>query len=441
MKKILVLGAGMVARPLVRYLLKQGFYVTVASRTLIKAEKIVNNHPKGTAQELDINNETKLTEEIKNSDLVLSLLPYIYHVKIAKLCIKYGKNMVTTSYVSNEMRALDNLAKLANIIILNEVGLDPGIDHMSAMKIIHDVKNNNGKIMSFISSCGGLPAPDANTNPFGYKFSWSPRGVVLAAKNSASYLKDGIVVNVPGEELFANYSFKKIEGIGELEAYPNRDSLQYIKIYNIPNVKTMQRCTFRYPGWCDTWKKISELGLLDEKVENLEGMTYKDFLKKLVKYKEENNLEKKVANYLNIDENSKIIKNFEYLDLFSDKQIPIKEESALDILTALLLEKLQYEKGERDMVILHHEFIAEYENLKERITSTLIDFGIPGGDTSMARTVGLPAAICAKLIAEEKINIKGVHIPVLAEIYEPVLKELELKGIVFKEKCEIIKGC
>lgn len=438
MRKILILGAGLVARPLVRYLLDQpDVEVEVASRTVSKAVKLIDSHPKGKAQQLNLKDEEALKDEISKSDLVISMVPYNFHPKVAKYCIDYQKNMVTTSYVSEVMKDLDQEAKRAGIIILNEVGLDPGIDHMEAMRIIHEVENKGGEISSFTSYCGGLPAPEANSNPFGYKFSWSPIGVLLAGKNSAQFLKEGQQVFIPPEDLFENYSIIPIEGLGEFEGYPNRNSLPYIELYGIESTETMLRGTLRNKGWCSTMKKMVEVGLLDEREKDWTGLTYKDFLKKLMNEPSEKDLEKTLSSHLNIDEDSDIISRFEWLGLLSDDPLSVAQGSALDILGAKMLEKLQYEEGERDMIILQHTFIATYKDgKKEKITSILIDFGIPHGDTSMARTVGLPAAISTRLVLEGKIKRTGVHIPVTPEIYEPILNELKEEGIAFKEKRE-----
>jgi saccharopine dehydrogenase (NADP+, L-glutamate forming)/spermidine synthase len=440
MKKVLILGAGLVTRPLVRYLLDQpDFEVEVASRTVSKAVKLIDNHPQGVAAELNLKNEEVLKDKISKADLVISMVPYSFHPKVARYCIEFKKDMVTTSYVSEEMKSLDEEAKKAGILILNEVGLDPGIDHMEAMRIIHDVEDKGGEILGFTSYCGGLPAPEANTNPFGYKFSWSPIGVLLAGKNSAQYLKDGQEVSIPSEDLFDNYSMIEIEGLGEFEGYPNRDSLPYIQLYGIQSTKTMLRGTLRYKGWCPTMKKIVELGLLDEEEKDWSGLSYLDFIRKLMNDPPEKDINKALSTYLNIEEDSEIIKRFEWLGLLREDPLTLTKGSALNILADRMLTKLQYEEGERDMIMLQHEFVASFPgDKKEKITSTLIDFGIPHGDTSMARTVSLPAAISTRLILEGKIKETGVHICVLPEFYQPILQELKELEITFKEKREEI---
>ncbi len=443
MQTVLVLGAGLVTRPLVRYLLDQpDFQVVVASRTVSKAEKLIDGHRRGIAKTLLIQDANLLRELISESDLAISLVPYAHHPTVAKLCLELGKPMVTTSYVSDAMKSLHDQAVAKKLLLLNEIGVDPGIDHMSAMKIIHGVEDRDGQVVSFRSYCGGLPAPEANTNPFGYKFSWSPRGVVLAGRNTGRYLKDGQEIFVPSKDLFAHTWSIEIEGVGKLMAYPNRDSLPYIETYGLTDTKTMYRGTLRYPGWCETWKKFVDLGLLDDETRTgLAGQTFHQFLETFIT-QPTGNLKADLARQLDMAEDSRIMGRFKWLGLLSDDPLPMESGSPLDILAVRLLEKMPYQKGERDMIVLHHEFIAEYPRLraKEMITSTLVDFGIPGGDSSMARTVSLPAAIAARMILQGEIKTVGVQIPVMPEIYEPVLKELEGMGIRFKERTQKISS-
>ncbi len=435
MSRILVLGAGLVARPLVQYLLDQpDFQVTVASRTVEKARALIGDRPNGRALAFDIEREPEhLDDLVAGADLAVSMLPYIHHLQVAQACLRHRRHLVTTSYVKDEMRALDGAARQAGVLFLNEIGLDPGIDHMSAMRIIDRVHAGGGQVVSFRSYCGGLPAPEANTNPFGYKFSWSPRGVLLAGRNDARYLEDGQVVEVPNRRLFATRHTVPVEGVGDLEAYPNRDSLPYIQLYGIPEARTMYRGTLRYPGWCETWQKFVELGLLDlTEREDLAGMTYRQLLAHLIGRPETSDLRRDLAVHLNIPADSPILDRFEWLGLLSDDPLP-PERTILDVLAVRMQEKLRYAPGERDMVVLLHEFVAEYPDRRERIRSWLVDFGIPHGDTAMARTVGLPTAIATRLILQGVIRLTGVHIPVLPEIYGPVLTELEERGIRVQE--------
>ncbi|MCD6468276.1 MAG: saccharopine dehydrogenase NADP-binding domain-containing protein [Thermoplasmata archaeon] len=434
MENVLVLGAGMVSKPLVRYLLeKAGFSVTVASRTLSKAERLINGHPNGEAHTLDVHDDSSLEDFVKKSDLVVSLLPYVYHVKVAELCIKHGKHLVTTSYVSRNMRELDKKAKDANVLLLNECGLDPGIDHMSAMRVIHDVESKGGKIVSFRSTTGALPAHDSNNNPFGYKFSWSPRGVLLASRNAAKWLENGETVSIPGEKLFEHYTIQDVPGVGSFENYPNRDSLPYKEVYGLKDAKTVYRGTFRMIGWCETMRSIAVLGWLNDKPLNgFSGKTYGEITKHLIKTK--GDIIEETAKFLDLKTYSAVIKRLEWLGLFSNEPLPKNADNPLDYLTLLMLKKMSLGKNDRDMIIMHHEFIAEYSNKKEYITSTLLDYGIPNGDTAVARTVALPAAIAVKMILKGNIKLTGVHIPVVPEIYNPILNELEKLSIRFNEK-------
>jgi len=433
MKRVLVLGAGLVSRPLVRYLLAQpDISVLVASRTVSKADALVDGHPKGKTLALNVNDAQKLEELVADSDLAISLLPYTHHAQVAEFCFKHQSHLVTTSYVSPAMRALDGAAKEKGLLFLNEIGLDPGIDHMSAMKIIHDVAKRGGKVVSFESCCGGLPAPEANDNPFGYKFSWSPRGVVMAGRNSAHYLKDGKDIQIPGKELFKNHWYKNVEGLGELEVYPNRDSMSYKDLYGLKDAKTIFRGTFRNPGWCDTLEKIVQLGFLnDQEKSELIGKTFAEVTASLIGVPANR---QNLAKFLQLDAASPIIDRLEWLGLLSSEKASTDPPTYLDILAARMLERMRYREGERDMIILQHDFIAEYPaGKREHICSLLVDYGIPKGDSSMARTVSLPAAIATKLMLQGKIKLTGVHIPITPEIYEPVLAELEGMNIKFKE--------
>lgn len=434
MKNILVLGAGLVSRPGVNFLLENGFNVTVASRTVEKAEKIVKGFENGTATSFLVEDEASLHRLVNQNDITVSLLPFVHHPTVARCCLENGKQMVTTSYVSEGMRALDSEAKKKGLTFLNEIGVDPGMDHMSAMKIIDAVHEAGGKIRHFYSICGGLPAPDDNDNPFGYKFSWSPRGVVLASRNSARFLENGKEVNIKGEDLFLNKRLETVEGVGELEVYPNRDSIPYKSIYGLKDAETVMRGTYRNIGWCDTFKKIVDLGIVDETpVKGLKGMTFKEMMAKIAGVDSDADVKGAIAQKIALPKDHFVLKNLEWLGLFNDA--PVADvESRLDVLSEQLLKKLQYKPGEKDMLILRHTFVIEKEDgTPQTIHSTMIDYGIPHGDSSMARTVSLPMAMGVKLLAEGKIDLTGVQIPVKKEIYQPVLEGLEHLGIKMVE--------
>ncbi|MFH1143771.1 MAG: saccharopine dehydrogenase C-terminal domain-containing protein [Candidatus Eisenbacteria bacterium] len=435
MASVLLLGAGLVTRPLVRYLLDQpGLKLTIASRTVSKAEALLEGHPQGRAMALLVDDDPALSHLISRHDLTISLLPYTYHVRVAKHCIEHGKHMVTTSYISPAMKELDRPAREAGITILNEIGVDPGIDHMSAMRVIHDVAARGGRVVSFSSYCGGLPAPEANTNPWGYKFSWSPRGVLLAGRNDGRFLKDGAIVDIPGRELFAHFETVPVPGAGDFEGYTNRDCLGYVGLYGLAGIPSMFRGTLRYPGWCKTMKAVVDLGYLDDSPRgDLRGRSFRQLAGMLVPSAAgAGDTAQAVADHLGIGRDANPIQRMEWLGLFSDEPLP-DAPSILDVMVARMLEKLSYRPGERDMLVLHHQFGAEFPGRREHITSTMVDFGIPGGDSSMARTVSLPAAIGTRLILENRIDLTGVLAPVVPEIYEPVLSELESMNIVCKE--------
>lgn len=435
MKKVLILGAGMVVNPMVQYLLKKNIKVTIASNTKDRADKMINNHPNGKSVEWDANDLKTLDIMVSENDLTVSLLPYTFHPMVANICIKHSKNMVTSSYVKPEMKALDTAAKKAGIIILNELGLDPGIDHMSAMKIIDHIHAKGGKVEEFYSLCGALPAPEAANNPFKYKFSWSPKGVVMAGNNDGKFLKNGKIVEIPTENLFKNPFSINFPDVDKLEVYPNRDSLSYIDIYNIPEVKTIYRGTLRYKGWCEAIDAMKKLKLISYDKINLKDKSYADMLAILMGAKDSSNIKMKVAEYLGIDINANAMNAIEWLGLFSNLPMNRNEDSSFEVTSDLMIDKMQLGNDERDMVAMQHTFLASYaDGKKEVIKSSMLDFGSLSTDTAIARTVALPAAIGVEMILENKISVKGVHVPVIKEIYQPILENLEKMGIKMKEE-------
>jgi saccharopine dehydrogenase-like NADP-dependent oxidoreductase len=435
-KKVTIFGAGLVAKPMVDYLAGHGIDVIICDIDITKAEALAQPHPNVTPRVVNSNDESLVEALIAESDLAVSLLPAVMHPGIAKKCIKLGKHMVTASYISPAMRAMDAEAKAAGVTILNEIGVDPGIDHMSAMRVFDHVKDNGGTITSFMSYCGGLPAQDANTNPLGYKFSWAPKGVLIAAGNNATYLKDDEVIEVPGPELFSHYWLLDVPGAGTFEAYPNRNSLDYIDIYGLQGIHTMYRGTLRNVSHCDLWWVFGQMGFFKQEpvFENLSGTVRSFIATKMLNLESDENLEAEIATRYGLKETSVVLKKMGWLGFFDETPLPITSGGAIDVLTALMLDRMSYAPGERDLLVMHHEFEATYGDKKQRITSTMVDYGISNGDTSMARTVSLPAAIGVRLILEGQINRHGVIMPKYRDIYQPVLDELETLDIKLIER-------
>ncbi|SMC97967.1 saccharopine dehydrogenase (NADP+, L-glutamate forming) [Desulfocicer vacuolatum DSM 3385] len=440
MKQILVLGAGLVARPLVRYLLAQdGLEVVLGDQELKRAGALIKNHPSGRAVKLDVRDTVSLNDAVAKSDIVVSLLPWMFHPHIAALCLEHKKHLVTASYVKEEMQALDVKAGEKGLIFLNEVGVDPGIDHMAAMKTIDEIKAAGGEVTTFHSYCGGLPAMANNNNPLGYKFSWSPEGALLAAGNDGRYLEEGKIVEVPGCKLFEHYWLTDIPGSGVFEAYVNRDALPYLDLYGIPTAKNIYRGTLRNIGYCETWDFFKKLGLMNQKMKfDMQEISPCQVITNMI-HSDGEDVKGDVAAYLKIPRHSLTIKKLEWLGMFSQDTLDLGTVSVFEMFAHILKEKLTYNDGEVDLLLQHHEFVAVYPDGKEEMTmSTLVDTGTPGGDSSMSKTVGLPAAICARLIADDKIDVKGVCIPVHSQIYKPVLAELAALNIKFAERKTIL---
>lgn len=438
-KNILIIGAGRSSSSLIKYLLeeasKHNWHVKVADMSLEMAQKKVNNHPNGSAIQFDINDDSQRTTEIAKAEIVVSMLPAFMHMSVADDCVKMKKHLVTASYVSKEMAALDSEAQKAGIVLLNEMGLDPGIDHMSAMQIIDRLKAEGAEITSFKSYCGGLVAPESNDNPWGYKFSWNPRNVILAGQGTAMYIENGKYKYIPYNRLFTQTETIKVEGYGNFEGYANRDSLSYRSAYGLENIATMLRGTLRMPGYCSAWNVFVKLGWTDDsyKIENSHKMTYAQLLDAFLPASEKP-LKNRLAEFMNLSEDSEEIKKIEWLDIFSNKKIISENATPAQILQELLEEKWQLKKDDKDMIVMQHLFEYEKQGKKHYITSSLVAKGDDQTYTAMAKTVGLPAAIAVKMILSNQIQLKGVKIPTEKNIYEPILKELKSFGINFIEK-------
>jgi saccharopine dehydrogenase-like NADP-dependent oxidoreductase len=434
MKKVLILGAGLVSKPMVDYLFREGFEVIIATRTKDKADRLIKGHPAGKSVAWMTEDMAALSDMVRDTDLTVSLLPYRYHVDVAKLCLKHRKPLVTTSYVSPAMQALHDDAVKAGVIFLNEAGLDPGIDHMSAMRIIDNVKHRGGKIEEFYSLCGALPAPEDANNPFGYKFSWSPKGVVLASRNGATYLKHGRIVTIEPIDLFKDRFAFNFPGVGELEVYPNRDSVSYVDIYGLKGISTMYRGTFRFKAWCETLDLMKAIGLIDDGDHDYTGRTFRQFVAERAGLPGKD-LREELKNKPGLKPTDKALDALEWLGLFSEKVMGYGVTSPYEITSDLMIKMMWLGDNERDMIVMQHLFLASYpDGHHEVISSRMLDFGSPATDTSIARTVALPAAMAVKMILTGKIKMTGVYRPVLPDLYNPILDELAINGIKMEEE-------
>jgi saccharopine dehydrogenase-like NADP-dependent oxidoreductase len=431
LKNILLFGAGKSASVLIEYLIDNAadnnWHITIVDTDKKTIESKTKNHPSTTAIEANITNDILRVELIKNTDLVISMMPPFLHILIAKDCVEHSKHLLTASYADEQIKLLAVEVKNKGIIFLCEMGLDPGIDHLSAMQLIDDIKSKGGKITSFKSHCGGLVAPESDNNPWHYKISWNPRNVVLAGKAGAEYLKDGNHIIEKYEALFdEERQIETIdETIGALGYYPNRNSLPYIDLYNLQNVKTFVRTTLRYKDFMQGWKTIIDLKLTDETIlYESDDLSLADFFAKHFDY---NNI------VLKLSAQDKI--RLEFLGLNDTKTIINKGKiSAADGLQFALEKKLMLSPTDKDMIVMQHEIEYELGDNKEEIIASLIIFGKDSVHTAMAKTVGLPLGIAAKLILNGTINLTGIHLPIIKEIYEPVMKELQQNGINFIEQ-------
>lgn len=419
---------------MVDHLLNSGYKVTSTGIYLHRAQRLIKEHKNGSARVWMVEDEEGLRKMISQHDLVVSLLPPAYHAMVARHCISLKTNMVTTSYVGEEMKSLDEEARKAGVIILNEIGLDPGIDHMSALRVIDHVHKKGGKINKFFSLCGALPSPESANNPYRYKFSWSPKGVIMASNNEARYLKNGTEVEVKSVDLFKEVFQLDFPGVGVLDIYPNRDSIQYIDLYGIPEVNTMFRGTFRFPGWCEALDLMKGLNLLSNDKILMEGFSYAGMLARLIGETDSENIRQKVADLQKIDVGSNAMKALDWLGVFADSDIGRKEDSPFEVISDLMLEKMSLQTNDRDMVVLQHNFHVSYsDGSSEIIKARMLDYGSPETFTSISRTVALPAVLASMLILEGQIQLSGVYRPLVPEIYIPVLDKLEEIGIKVEE--------
>lgn len=438
MKHILIFGTGRSSMTLIQYITRNAepfdWYLTVVD--VGKDEK--KNTRRFSYKRLDVNNEPARDMEICNADLVISMLPARLHLLVAKSCLKFSKNLLTASYETAEMKQLENEVKQKGLFFLNECGLDPGLDHMSAMKIINRIKNEGNELISFESFTGGLVAPESDNNPWNYKLSWNPRNVVLAGQEGpAKFIQNGKYKYIPYNRLFRRTELIEIKNFGFFEGYANRDSLKYIEKYNLQGVPTVYRGTLRRPGYCRAWNIFVQLGATNDSymLENTENMTYREFINSFLYYHPSDSVELKLYHSMNISMDSDIIPKLKWLGIFEDIKIGLKKATPAQVLEKLLVEKWSLQPEDKDMVVMWHKFEYHDKNNDKRneINASLVVLGDSGEQTAMAKTVGLPLAVAAKMLLTGKLNLQGMYIPTCKEIYDPILNELEKYGITFSE--------
>lgn len=441
MQTILVLGAGLSSSSLIRYLLEnakeQDWSVRVVDQNLDMVKAKIKGHPNGIALSFNALDRNERKPEIEAADLVISMLPARFHLEVAEDCIALRKNLITPSYISTEMRALNQQAKDAGIIIMNEIGVDPGIDHMSAMKVIDEIKERGGEITSFKSFTGGLIAPESDDNPWNYKFTWNPRNVVLAGQGgAASFIRNHRYKYIPYNRLFGRLDHLSVEGYGDFVGYANRDSLSYRKTYGLENIPTIFRGTLRRPGYCEAWNIFIELGMTDDTyaMHGTETMSPREFLNAFLPYDAEKTVEDKFREFIR-EERIELYDKFDWLGLFNHEPlVGLENATPAQVLQKILVDKLSLNDGDKDMIVMIHEFEFELHNQPHKIISNMVNIGEDQVFTSMSNTVGLPVGICAKKILTGEITDKGVTLPVEKHLYLPILKELESFHIKFIEK-------
>ena len=442
MKNILIIGAGKSSSALIKYLLdtsdKENLFLTIGDISTENAHKLINNHQNATAIVLDVFDKKQREEQIQKADLVISMLPARFHLDVAKDCITFNKHMVTASYISDEMKALDAEAKKKGLVFMNEIGLDPGIDHMSAMQIIDRIKDAGGKMLLFESFCGGIVAPESDNNLWNYKFTWNPRNVVLAGQGGAAmFIQEGTYKYIPYHKLFRRSEFLEVKGNGKFEAIANRDSLKYRSVYGLDDIPTMYRGTIRKVGFSRAWNIFVQLGMTDDSytIEESENMSYRDFINLFLAYSPSDSVELKLRSYLKIDQDDVMWEKLIELDIFNPtKKIGLKNATPAQMLQNILEESWTLDENDKDMIVMQHLFGYELNGERFQIESSFVVLGENQTYTAMSKTVGLPVGIAAVNILKGKIKTPGVQIPISKEVYEPILKELEAHGIIFSEE-------
>ncbi|KIO53864.1 saccharopine dehydrogenase family protein [Flavobacterium hibernum] len=442
MRSVLIIGAGRSASSLIRYLLSksesENLHLIVADLSLALAEKKTQNHPNATPIALNIFDADERKSAIEKASIVISMLPAHLHIEIAKDCLLFKKNLVTASYISDAMQALNEDVKNNNLIFMNEIGLDPGIDHMSAMKVIDEIRAKGGKMLLFESFCGGLVAPESDNNLWNYKFTWAPRNVVLAGQGGAAkFIQEGAYKYIPYGTLFRRTEFLEVEDYGKFEAYSNRDSLKYRSIYGLDDILTLYRGTIRRVGFSKAWNMFVQLGMTDDSyiMEDSENMSYRQFVNSFLPYHPTDSVEIKTRLILKIDQDDIMWDKLLELDLFNpNKKVNLPNATPAQILEKILSDSWSLEPNDKDMIVMYHKFGFELNGEKKQIDSKMVCIGEDQTYTAMAKTVGLPVAMATLLILNGKITTPGVQLPIKKEVYLPILKELEEYGVVFNEQ-------
>lgn len=441
MRKILVIGSGKSSSYLIKYLLDKSYeenlLIIVGDINFSHAKKLIGDHENAQAILLDVFDKNSRKEAIKNADIVVSMLPARFHIEVAKDCITYHKNMVTASYISPEMQALDKAAKDKGLVFMNEIGVDPGIDHMSAMQVIDRIREKGGKMILFESFTGGLVAPESDNNLWNYKFTWNPRNVVTAGQGGAAkFLQENTFKYIAYNRLFRRTEFLEIPEYGRFEAYANRDSLKYQNVYGLDNIKTLYRGTMRRVGFSRAWNVFVQLGMTDDSytIDDSENMSYRDFVNAFLPYSPTDSVELKFRHALKIDQDDVVWDKFVELDIFSKtKMVELKKATPAQILQKILMDSWTLDPNDKDMIVMYHKFGYELAGKKHQIDATMVTLGEDQTYTAMAKTVGLPVAIATLAILNKKITTPGVQMPINKEVYSPILKELESFDINFKE--------
>jgi saccharopine dehydrogenase-like NADP-dependent oxidoreductase len=442
-RKILLFGAGRSSSSLVEYLLdnseKENWDTTLITNDLSTTTKILQETNQVNIYEGEVTDQDFISRKIKIADIVISMLPARFHMHVAKECLNYGKNLITASYISEEMRNLNDAAKEKGLLFLNECGLDPGLDHMSAMRIIHEIQNEGGQLLGFESFTGGLVAPQSDNNPWNYKFTWNPRNVVLAGQGGAAmFIQEDTYKYIPYQKLFRRTEIIEVERYGRFEGYANRDSLKYRSLYGLENISTLFRGTLRKPGFCKAWDCLIQLGMTDDtyQIENLEGMTNRQFTNLFLKFNPNDSVEIKLKAYLGIRQDDfKLIEQLEFIGLFEDTKIRLKSATPAQVLQSILEKKWTLSPNDKDMIVMWHQFKYKINGVIKHKQASMVVIGEDQEKTAMAITVGLPIGIATKLILNKEITQTGVLLPLEPGIYNPILNELENEyQIKFEEK-------